>query len=222
MTHRFVDLSHEIEDGMPVFPGLPAPHIGAHLSHEASRANYDDAEFFLGKVDMPANVGTYIDSPFHRFEDRADLSQIPLEDIVGLPGVLLDCSTAASRELHPRLPDEDLAGAAVLIRSGWDRNWRTDSYFGPAPYLADAFAAELVDRRVGLVGVDSWNVDDTTTRRRPVHTRLLDAGIYVVEHLRGLDALPATGFRFFAPVVAVVGGASFPVRAFAEVSAGAR
>lgn len=202
---------------MPVFPGLPTPHIGAHLTHEASREKYDDAEFFLGKVDMPANVGTYIDSPFHRFSDREDLSQIPLEGIVGLKGALIDASSAESRELHPELSDDDLSGTAVLIRSGWDQRWGSDEYFGAAPYLSESFATELIERRVGLVGVDSWNVDDTTTKRRPIHTALLDAGIYIVEHLRGLDALPPGGFRFFAPVIAIRGGASFTVRAFAEL-----
>ena len=202
---------------MAVFPGLPTPHLGAHLTHEASRDKYDDAEFFLGKIDMPANVGTYIDSPFHRFPEREDLSQLPLERIVGLTGLLMDLSQDGDRELHPELPDHDLEGAAVLIRTGWDRHWGADPYFGPAPFLAEAFAVELVDRRVGLVGTDSWNVDDTTTRRRPIHTMLLDAGIYIVEHLCGLEALPREGFRFSAPVIAVKGGASFPVRAFAEV-----
>lgn len=214
---RFVDLSHTIEDGMPVLPGLPTPRIGAHLTHDASRDKYEDAEFFLGKVDMPANVGTYLDSPFHRFRDREDLAEIPLERIVGLRGALLDASNAESRELRPELPKDDLSGAAILIRSGWDSNWRTEAYFGAAPYLAESLATELVDRGVGLVGVDSWNVDDTTTGRRPIHTALLDAGIYVVEHLRGLDVLPSTGFRFFAPVIALRGGASFTVRAFAEL-----
>ena len=220
MATRFVDLSHTIEDGMGVLPGLPSPQIGAHLTHEASRDKYDDAEFFLGKVDMPANVGTYIDSPFHRFKDREDLSRIPLEHLVGLPGLVLDCSEASTRELHPELPDRDLDGVALLVRTGWDQKWATDTYFGPAPYLAEAFATELIERRVGLVGVDTWNVDDTTTRRRPIHTGLLDAGIYIVEHLRGLDGLPARGFRFFAPVISLRGGASFAVRAFAELEGG--
>lgn len=110
-----------------MLPGLPPPHIGAHLTHEASRDKYEDAEFFLGKVDMPANVGTYIDSPFHRFKDREDLSQVPLHDIVGLRGVTIDVSNGASRELHPDLPGDDLARAALLIRTGWDRNWGMDS-----------------------------------------------------------------------------------------------
>jgi arylformamidase len=216
-ARSFVDLSHEIEDGMPVFPGLPTPHIGAHLDHDQSKENYQDAEFFLGKVDMPTNVGTYIDAPFHRFRDREDLSQIPLDGIVGLKGVLIDATDGDPRELHPELPAGDLVKTAVLIHTGWDRLWGTDAYFGPAPYLAEAFATELVDRGVGLVGIDSWNVDDTTTRRRPIHTHLLEAGVYIVEHLCRLDELPSREFRFFAPVIAVRGGASFTVRAFAEL-----
>lgn len=167
---------------MPVLPGLPTPHIGAHLDHDQSRSNYEDAEFFLGKMDDPANVGTYIDAPFHRFRDREDLSQIPLERIVGLPAVLVEGANADSRALHPVLPDVDLGGAAVLVRSGWDSHWGTDAYWKPAPYLSEEFASELVERGVGLVGVDSWNVDDTATRGRPIRTRLLDAGIVIVEH----------------------------------------
>lgn len=217
LARSFVDLSHEIEDGMPVFPGLPTPYIGAHLDHDQSKENYQDAEFFLGKVDMPTNVGTYIDAPFHRFRDREDLSQIPLDGIVGLKGVLIDATDGDLRELHPELPAGDLVKTAVLIHTGWDSHWGTDAYFGPAPYLAEAFATELVDRGVGLVGIDSWNVDDTTTRRRPIHTHLLEAGIYIVEHLCHLDELPSREFRFFAPVIAVRGGASFTVRAFAEL-----
>jgi kynurenine formamidase len=84
---RFVDLSHVLFDGMAPYPGLPTPRIGAHLDHAASRSNYDGDEFFLGKVDMPANVGTYLDSPFHRFAERDDLASVPLERLIGLDAV---------------------------------------------------------------------------------------------------------------------------------------
>lgn len=220
MTGRaFVDLSHELADGMAPYPGLPAPRIGAHLDHAASRERYDGGdEFFLGKVEMPANVGTYIDSPFHRFAEREDLSQIPLERLAGLPGFALDAAVGPDRSVDAELPEDDLAGAAVLLRSGWDRRWGTDAYWEPGPFVGEDLAARLVDRGVGLVGVDFWNVDDTETRRRPVHTRLLDAGVLVVEHLCNLGELPSGGFRFFAPVLRIRRGASFPVRAFAEVA----
>lgn len=218
-TTRFVDLSHELFDGMAPYPGLPVPRIGPHRDHAASRANFDGEEFFLRKVDMPANVGTYIDVPFHRFKDREDLSQVPLAQIVGLPGRLADCSNASGRELDPVLEPAGLGGAAILVRTGWDQHWGTDEYWDPGPYLSERFAEFLVNSGVALVGVDFWNVDDITKRRRPVHTHLLDAGILIVEHLCQLSDLPDRGFRFSAPVVRIRQGASFPARAFAEVPA---
>ena len=214
---RFVDLSHRLADGMTPYPGLPPVRIGPHLDHEGSRSHYEGDEFFLGKVDMPANVGTYLDSPFHRFSDREDLAALPLDRLVGLDALVVDGSSSSDRALEPDLPD-DIAGTAVLIRTGWDRRWGTDSYWEPGPFLKEAFADRLIEREVGLVGVDCMNVDDTTTRRRPIHTSLLRAGVLIVEHLCRLDRLPSRNFRFFAPVLSIEGGASFPVRAFAEVA----
>ena len=218
---RFVDLSHELEDGMAPYPGLPPVRITPHLDHEQSRSNYEGDEFFLGRVDMPANVGTYLDAPFHRFVDREDLSQLALDRLVGVEGVVVDATDAHSRLLDPEL-QTGIEGAAVLVRTGWDARWGTDRYWEPGPYLSEDFAEQAIERGVGLVGVDFWNVDDTTTKRRPIHTRLLRAGILIVEHLRGLDALPSSGFRFFAPVLAVRKGASFSVRAFAEITHGSK
>ncbi|HEU4480822.1 MAG TPA: cyclase family protein [Actinomycetota bacterium] len=213
----FVDLSHQLADGMAPYPGLPDVHIGPHLDHEQSRANYDGDEFFLGKVDMPANVGTYVDAPFHRFPDREDLSQVPLDRLVGLDGVVLDATDQESRALGLDRPEGDIGGKAVLIRTGWDSRWGTEGYWEPGPHLTRDFAGSLIDAGVGLVGVDFWNVDDTRTRLRPIHTELLRAGVLIVEHLCHLDRLPSRGFRFFAPVLGIQRGASFPVRAFAEL-----
>ena len=213
-----IDLSHPLVDGMAPYPGLPIPRIGAHLDHAQSRSHYEGEEFFLGKVDMPANVGTYLDSPFHRFSDREDLAQIPLERLVGIDAVVIDATAVTERALTPELPSTSLQSNAVLVRTGWDSRWGSDSYWEPGPYLSEAFADRLLEGGVSLVGVDCWNVDDTTTKRRPIHTRLLDAGVLIVEHLCNLDQLPAWDFRFSAPVLAIKGGASFPVRAFAELN----
>jgi arylformamidase len=140
-TARFIELGHELVDGMSPYPGLPDVRIGAHLDHEQSRSHYEGGdEFFLGKVDMPANVGTYLDAPFHRFSDREDLSQVTLERLVGIQGVVFDASHQGSRPLNPELPDTELNGAAVLIRTGWDSRWGTEAYWEPRPYLTEGFA----------------------------------------------------------------------------------
>jgi arylformamidase len=212
----FVDLSFPIEDRMPTLPGvLPEAEIGPILDHDASRHRYrGKAEFYLGKVDMPGNTGTYVDSPFHRHRDAEDLSALPLDRLAGLPGVVveaLDANAPVDLELG------DLSGLAVLVRTGWDRRWGTDAYWEPDPYLSPAALDALIEGGAALVGVDFNNVDDTTDPARPAHTRLLGAGIPIVEHLTNLSALPAEGFRFFAVPPRIVRGASFPVRAFAEV-----
>lgn len=217
----FVDLSFPIEDGMPTLPGvLPDARIGAILDHEASRDRYQGkAEFYLGRVDMPGNTGTYVDAPFHRHRDREDLAGLELDRLAGIPGVVVDAA-AEPAPVEILLSPEDIRGHAILVRTGWDRNWGTGRYFEGDPWLSSAALDLLIEGGATLLGVDFNNVDDTSDPERPAHTRLLAAGIPIVEHLRGLDALPATGFRFFAVPPRIVGGASFPVRAFAEITGG--
>jgi arylformamidase len=213
-----VDLSFPIADGMPVSPGfLPEPKIGAILDHDASRERYEGkAEFYLGRVEMSGNTGTYLDAPFHRHPDREDLSGLRLDRLAGLPGIVVDGpDRPAPVELD--LPAEEIRGRAVLVRTGWDARWGTDSYWEPDPWLSVGSIDSLLDSGASLVGVDWTNVDDTSDPARPAHTRLLGAGIPIVEHMTGLDALPRDGFRFFAVPPRIVRGASFPVRAFAEL-----
>ena len=90
MTRRFIDLSHDISDGLITYPGLPAPQIDEYLTREASRARYaPGTEFSIGRITMVANTGTYLDTPFHRFEDGFDLAGLKLEQVADLPGVLV-------------------------------------------------------------------------------------------------------------------------------------
>lgn len=214
---KLVDLSHPILDGMQAYPGLPAPKIGAHLDHAASRERYQDkAEFYLGKVEMVGNTGTYIDAPFHRYPDGLDLAHLPLERIANVPGLVIDGAPGPSRAID-LAPRDDLRGKAVLVRTGWSRRWGAPAYWEPGPFLSAASVDMLLRGGAALVGVDFWNVDDTTDPARPAHTRLLAAGVPIVEHLTGLEALPREGFRFTAVPPPLVKGASFPVRAFATL-----
>lgn len=214
---RFVDLSHTIGHGMVTYPGLPGPVISDHLSREASRAVYaPGTEFHIGRIDMVANTGTYLDTPSHRYPDGFDLSGLPLELVAGLPGT---CVAAPGPAIGTDVLDGvAVAGRAVLFASGWDRHWRTDTY-GRAghPFLTDAVVAAIVEGGATLVGIDSVNIDDTTGKERPVHSALLAAGIPVVEHLTGLDGLVGRGFTFTAVPPRVRGLGTFPVRAYAVV-----
>lgn len=216
---RLVDLSHVIEHGMVTYQGLPGPHICDFWTRERSAANYDDgSSFHIGRIDMVANTGTYLDSPFHRYADGKDLAALPLGSLADLPGVVVrrphgdGLATDAAN-----LQDVDVRGKAVLIHTGWDEHWRSDAYAVEHPFLTEDAAKWLVDQGAALVGIDSYNIDDTRTRARPVHTKLLAAEVPICEHLRGLELLPGEGFRFSAvpPKVARMG--TFPVRAFAVI-----
>lgn len=211
---RLVDLSHAVEDGMVTYPGLPGPEISPHLDFDASHGHYaPGTEFTIGWISMVGNTGTYLDTPAHRFRDGHDLYGLPLGRCAMLPAVVLDGDGAVGPD---RLGDLPVRGCAVLLRTGWDRHWGTARYGDPVhPHLTEAGARFLADGGATLVGIDSVNIDDTTTGERPAHTVLLGAGVPVVEHLTGLAALPATGATFTAVPPAVRGLATFPVRAFA-------
>ena len=214
---RLIDLSHTIEKGMITYKGLPAPLICDHLSREASRANYEaGTEFQIGRIEMVGNTGTYLDSPFHRYADGEDLSEVGLERVAALPGIVVRAPDTQAIGAD-RFTGRDLAGKAVLVHTGWARHWRTDAYFENPPFLTEAAAARLVEAGAALVGIDSHNIDDTRTRLRPAHTLLLGAGVPICEHMRGLELLPDSGFRFTAAPPKVKAFGTFPVRAFAEV-----
>jgi kynurenine formamidase len=218
MTDRFIDLSHTIEDGMVTYKGLPAPLICDHLSREASKAIYEPGtEFQIGKIEMVANTGTYMDTPFHRYADGHDLTGLALARISNVPGVVVRIAGQA-RAIGPEAFDGiAIEGRAMLVHTGWDRHWRTDAYFEGHPFLTEAAAIRLRDAGAALVGIDSYNIDDVSGGTRPVHSVLLGAEIPIVEHMTNLAALPDGGFRFTAAPPRIAGMGTFPVRAHARL-----
>ena len=214
-----VDLSHVITPGMETYPGLPAPTVADHLSRAAAEEIYGPGiTFQIGLVTMCTNTGTYLDVPFHRFADGHDLTGLALERVAGVSAVCIDRTGVRAIELD----DVDLTpltGHAVLVRTGHDRHFGTSAYAVAHPHLTGAAADQLVAAGVACVGIDSLNIDATDDGGRPVHTALLRAGIPIVEHLTGLDALPAAGFTFTAVPPKIEGAGTFTVRAFADVPA---
>jgi arylformamidase len=217
-----IDLSHAVEDGMITYPGLPAPVICDFLSREQSRARYaPGTEFQIGTIELCANTGTYLDSPFHRYPDGTDLAGLPLERLADLDAIVIDVSGQAGRAVdRAQLLPYDVSGKAVLVRTGWDRHWGTDAYFHGHPFLTAAAAGHLAAEGAELAGIDSLNIDDTNSGERPAHSTLLATGIPICEHLTNLAALPIEGFRFSAVPVKVRGMGTFPVRACATIQDG--
>ncbi len=221
-TQKLIDVSHVVEHGMITYKGLPAPIICDYLSREASKDLYEDGTSFqIGRIDMVANTGTYLDAPSHRFETGKDLSELDLSSLANLEGIVINVGADVpkiTREITPEhFADANVAGKAVLIRTDWSDRWATDRYFEGHPYLNKAAAEYLRDNGVVLVGIDSHNIDNTEGRSRPAHTALLGADIPIVEHMTRLRDLPEKDFKFFAVPAKVKGMGNFPVRAFSLV-----
>jgi arylformamidase len=219
-ARRLVDLSHAIEPGMTTYPGLPGPILSDFLSREDARGRYaPGTSFSIARIDMVVNTGTYVDAPFHRFAEGSDIAGLPLERLADLEGLVV--AKGPGRAFDTDLFEgRDLAGKAVLLKSGWDSRWGTPAYFEGHPYVTRAAAQALAAAGPALVGIDSLNIDDTDDAARPAHTLLLQAEIPIVEHLCGLAALPDSGFRFHCAPAPFRGTGSFPVRAYAVIGAG--
>jgi arylformamidase len=219
---RLVELNHVVEVGMTTYPGLPGPEITPHLTREASRSIYaDGTEFELDIIHMIGNTGTYLDTPFHRYADGADLAEVPLASVANLPTVVVRILHASDTQRGIdtlALAPYDVRGAAVLLHTGWDRHWRTDRYAQNAPYLTAEGAEYLVEAGAKLVGIDAVNLDDMHAHGvRPAHSILLAAGVVCLEHLTGLDQLPIYGSRLHCAPPRVRNFGTFPTRAYAVV-----
>jgi arylformamidase len=214
-----IDVSHTVEHGLITYKGLPAPVICDYLTREESRRHYGEGtEFHIGRIDMVANTGTYLDSPFHRYAEGADLSELELSRVANLEAVCVRAQDSEGRAIDAlRFRGLDLKDKAVLVHTGWDAHWGGEQYFEGNPFLTRDAAEALRDAGARLVGIDSLNIDDTRDLSRPAHSILLGAGIPVVEHLCNLAAVPDRGFRFFAVPVKVKAFGTFPVRAFCLV-----
>lgn len=216
---QLIDVSHSVAHGMITYKGLPAPIICDYLSREESRKSYaEGTEFQIGKIEMVANTGTYLDSPFHRYSDGQDLSQLLLSSIANLEAVVIEVADAFNQAIDAsHFRNLEVKDKAVLVQTGWDVHWGSEKYFEGHPFLTGDAAQYLADARAKLVGIDSLNIDDIRDLSRPAHSILLGAEIPIVEHLCNLGALPREGFKFFAVPVKVRGMGTFPVRAFGVI-----
>jgi arylformamidase len=216
---RLVELNHVIRDGLITYPGLPGPTIAPYLTREASRDRYaPGTEFAIDQLTLIGNTGTYLDAPYHRYPDGADLSSVPLEATVDLPATVVRVTGTGQLAIDVgAVAGLDVGGQAVLLHTGDDARFGSSGYAEGSHFLTQAAAAWLAANGAALVGIDAVNIDDIGDGARPAHSLLLAAGIPVVEHLTGLGQLPPTGARFTAVPLRIEGFGTIPVRAFARL-----
>lgn len=216
---KYIDLSHTIENGMITYQGLPGPVISDFLSRKRSRERYESGtEFHVALIEMVSNTGTYIDTPFHRYEGGRDLADLQLDQLTDLEAVTVRANDLPDKGIGKSVfKGYDLKGKAILVYTGFDQNWGTDKYYYDHPYLTREAAEYLADQSPVLVGIDTYNIDDINDLSRPAHSILLGKDILIIEHMCNLRELPEKGFTFTAVPQKIRGVGSFPVRAYATV-----
>ena len=215
----FIELSHEIVSGMQTYPGLAPPQVRTVVSRaESAERLAAGVSFEIASAELVGNTGTYVDAPFHFHGERADVGQLPLERLVGVPIVVVRALERTAVTANDLGDPGQLWGHAVLVNTGWARHWGTARYLDlDCPHLTEDAVDRLIAANVAVVGIDSLNIDDPTDRRRPAHHGLLGADIPIIEHLTNLRLVPDIGARLIAVPAPVRSMASFPVRAIAYV-----
>jgi len=209
-----VDLTQTIEPSMPMFPIDPQPIIYPWTTIEAHG-------FATNALFMVEHTGTHIDAPSHFIKNKASIDKIDLERFHGRARILNltdfgERGLIRSRGIKNAEHGNKIAkNEIVLIRTDWDRNWRSKKYASLNPGLSADAAQDLVKKRVKMVGIDTPNIDCDS--KFPVHNMLLGAEIPIIENLANLRKVPQNTFEFAAMPLKIERGTGSPVRAIAIV-----
>jgi kynurenine formamidase len=224
---RVVDLSYAISDKLPAWPG------DTRTFEAQVKGTIDKDGYFSRSFWMLEHFGTHMDAPAHFARDGATVDQIPAERLFG-PAVVIDIQKQAAAETDYRLRPDDIAhwearhgripaGAIVLARTGWAARWPDEQRYRNQdekgvmhfPGFSVAAAKLLIGRKVSGLGIDTFSVDPGPAQDFPVHHVSLDAGLYHLENLADLSALPESGAFLVVAPIKLEGGSGGPARVFA-------
>jgi kynurenine formamidase len=224
---RVLDLSHAISDAMPQWPG------DAKSFEARTDCHIETDGFFARSFWMLEHYGTHLDAPAHFIAGGLTVEAIPAERLFGST-VVFDVRDAAATNPDYELPPGRVTawesehariprGAIVLLRTGWASRWpdaaryRNQDAAGTMHFPgfgADA-ARILIERGVSGIACDTMSVDPGPSREYPVHRLALGAGLYHLENLADLSALPETGASLIVAPIKLKGGSGAPCRVFA-------
>jgi kynurenine formamidase len=224
---RVIDLSYAINDQLVPWPG-DEKYFEAKINATVEKNGYFTRSFW-----MLEHYGTHLDAPAHFPPGKATVDQIPANKFFG-PAVLLDVRNEAAKDADYRLPVSQIEkwehahgrippGAIVLLRTGWASRWpdaqryRNQDKQGKMhfPGFSVEAAKVLVDRGASGLGCDTLSVDYGASEDFSVHRLALGAGLYHLENLTDLSAVPEAGAFLVAAPIKLEGGSGGPVRVFA-------
>jgi kynurenine formamidase len=225
-----------VVDLTPVLgPGtIPWPGSAGFAAEVVTEVDTDGV--FERVISLPEHIGAHVDAPAHFVSDGVTVDGIPAERLL-VAAHVVDVRASAERNPDYTLeasaiegyeaangPIED--GSAVLMRTGWDaRLADRERYYGGLtaeehhfPGFGRSAAEMLVARGVVGLGIDSASIDSGSSSGFPVHKLTMAAGLWHVEVLANLGALPARGALLFVGVLRLAGGSGAPARVLALLS----
>ncbi len=224
---RIVDLSHTIEQGIPVPVGFQKPEIDFFLS-------LDDGSVVNAEVlTMVIHMATHVDAPYHFYSDGKSADILPPDCIIG-PAVVVDMSHKKGRvpidvkdlqKWEEESNDYVQKGDALLLRTDHSKLWGVgeegDKYrTTPWPYVTRELVDHLVAKEIRLIGVETMDPDlidpeNFETAEFPAHRTFLKNNILIIENLANLDQIPVTRCQLIATPLKLKGASGSPVRVIA-------
>jgi len=219
--HRLIELSHDYEEGMPVWPGDGRFFLSSAETFAAGDGNYN-CQLSLGD-----HCGTHIDAPAHFIPQGKSIDSVNVRRLTGR-GRCLDMSHLPQNglitfgmiedweESHGEIVAQDI----VLFRTGYDKKWRCRpdhaEFMCGWPGLSAEAAHYLLEKGVSVFGTDAMSLDCADSKEYPAHQAVLSADGMIIESLARLYSLP-TAFTFIALPLRIKGASASPVRAVALV-----
>ncbi len=213
---QIVDLSHNLEPDMPLYPGTMVPRFEETAAIETD--GYREK-----RIGLCVHTGTHVDAPAHLIMGAKTLDQLPLGTYCA-EAMLLDfsASTKPLITLDELLVHEhDIKTVTfLLLRTDWSRYWGKDRYFSGYPVLTPEAARWLIAMGLKGVGLDTLSADPLDAPGLPIHHILLGGGMIIVENLTHLGSLPEKGFIFTCLPLKIRDADGSPVRAVAILPQG--
>ncbi|MDO4719104.1 MAG: cyclase family protein [Peptostreptococcaceae bacterium] len=210
---KVIDLTHRIEEGMPVYPGTEGPKLRMANSYEKDG-------FKETLLRMYSHTGTHMDAPSHLYAQGRSLDEFSVSRFVGL-GVVIDClglreGDKIGMSHIERQREEAEKADFLLFCTGWDKYWGSEKYFGDYPTIDEEVARYIAEKGKKGVGLDVIGLDPIGDADLPLHKIVLRSNeTVIIENLKNLSRLGRELFTFCALPLHYIGGDGAPIRAVA-------
>lgn len=208
---NIIDLTHIINESMPVFPGTEPPKI-------IEKTTIKKDGFAEKLLTMFSHTGTHIDAPAHMIEGGSSLSDFSVEKFVGNGLVIpLESNNLINLNYLKSFENQIKEASFILFYSAWDNLWGEKEYFHGFPSLTIDAAKYLVGFDLKGIGIDTISIDDINNENFDIHHIILKKDLIIIENLKNLKYLINKKFELHIAPLNIKGLDGSPVRAIAKI-----